>query len=166
MQALCKILSPDIALFNRDHMAFEFIFSLAGVLAMFGWITLLASPWIPRWSDLIAGLLIPTILSSGYLAILLFFPPQHGGGFASFADITQLFSNPEALMAGWVHFLAFDLFVGAWICRTARKENIKFWMVLPCLPVTFMLGPAGFLLFSTVRGLSKMKKRNTTKAAV
>ena len=145
-------------------MDFELIFSLAGLLAMLGWIVLLVSPFIPQWSDRIAGLIIPLTFSFGYLVILLFFPPQTGGGFASFAEVTQLFSNPEALMAGWVHFLAFDLFVGAWICRTARNEGIKFWMVLPCLPITFMLGPAGFLLFSTVRALLKMKQRNLSKA--
>lgn len=144
------------------NMDFELIFSLAGLLAMSGWVTLLVSPLIPHWSHRIAGLIVPITLSFGYLIILLFSSTQNGGGFGSFADVTQLFSNPEALMAGWVHFLAFDIFVGAWICRTGRDENIKFWMVLPCLPVTFMFGPAGFLLFSIVRTFRKgMNKSNS-----
>lgn len=140
-------------------MDFELIFSLAGLLAMSGWVTLLFSPLIPHWSDQIAGLIIPGALSIGYLVILLFFPTQNSGGFGSFADVTQLFSSPEALMGGWIHFLAFDLFVGAWICRTGRHESIKFWMVLPCLPVTFMFGPAGLLLFSTIRVFMRSKNQ-------
>ena len=119
-------------------MDFELIFSTAGLLAMLGWGTLIASPRIPNWSDRIAGTLIPITLSIGYLGIILFSPGQgEGGGFGSFAEVTQLFSNPTALMAGWVHFLAFDLLIGAWICRTGRREGMSFWMVLPCLPITF-----------------------------
>lgn len=132
-------------------MNFELVFSIAGLLSMLGWVLLLLSPYIPNWSDRIAGFIIPGILSIGYLVILLFFSGQNDGGFGSFADVTQLFSNPEALMSGWIHFLAFDLFVGAWICRTGRNEKINFGVILPCLPITFMFGPAGFLLFSAVR---------------
>jgi hypothetical protein len=131
-------------------MNHELVFSIAGMLSMLGWITLLVSPWIPTWSDRIAGLVIPATLSVGYLATLLLFWPD-SGGFGSFAEVQQLFMSPDALMAGWVHFLAFDLVVGAWICRTARQENIRFWFVLPCLPLTFLFGPVGFLLFSVIR---------------
>lgn len=136
-------------------MDLELVFSLTGTLSLLGWAALLASPLIPNWSERIAGLVVPLVLSTGYVVILLFSSTQNGGGFDSFADVTQLFSHPEALMGGWIHFLAFDLIVGAWICRTARQEGINFWMVLPCLPVTFLFGPAGFLLFSTVRAIRR-----------
>ncbi|WP_421849519.1 abscisic acid-deficient protein Aba4 family protein [Oricola sp.] len=45
----------------------------------------------------------------------------------------------------------FDLFIGAWVCRTARAEGIASWTVLPCLPLIFLFGPAGFVAFWTVR---------------
>lgn len=138
-------------------MDYELVFSVAGILAMFGWATLLVSPLIPQWSNRIAGLGVPIVLSIGYIAILVLFPTPNGG-FGNFAEVTQLFSNPQALMAGWVHFLVFDLFVGAWICRTGRQESIRFWLVLPCLPVTFLFGPAGFLLFTVVRGLGAPRR--------
>lgn len=133
-----------------DH---ELAFSIAGLLAMAAWATLLASPFIPVWSDRFAGLTIPIILSVGYLVLALR-PNENGGGFGSLADVSQLFGNRSALLAGWIHFLAFDLLIGAWICRTARNESIRFWWVLPCLPLTFLFGPAGFLLFSGIRCLS------------
>lgn len=134
-------------------MHYELLFSIAGILAMIGWATLLVSPYFPVLSDLIAGMVIPVILSLGYLALLVFFPAE-SGGFESFAEVMLLFSNPQALLAGWVHFLAFDLLIGAWICRKGRQENIRFWLVLPCLPVTFLFGPAGYLLFSVVRAFN------------
>jgi len=131
-------------------MNHELVFSLAGSLAMAGWAALFASPLIPVWSDRIAGLVVPAILSAGYVAILFAFPAP-GGGFGSFAAVMELFSHAAALMAGWIHFLAFDLLVGAWICRQGRGIGMPFWLVAPCLPVTFLFGPAGFLLFQLVR---------------
>lgn len=139
-------------------MDYELVFSGAGLLAMLGWLMLLVSPWTPVWSDRIAGLVIPCLLAVGYLGVIVLLPSA-GGGFGSFAEVTELFSNPQVLMAGWIHFLAFDLVVGAWICRRARDENIRFWAVLPCLPVTFLVGPAGFLLFSLVRGANSVLQR-------
>ena len=133
-------------------MDYEVVFSVAGVVAMFGRAVLLASPWMPVWSDRIAGLFVPITLAAGYTIMFVWFPAD-SGGFGSFAEVTLLFSNPEVLMAGWVHFLAFDLFVGAWICRQGRADGLRFWLVLPCLPVTFLFGPAGFLLFSLVRAV-------------
>jgi len=136
-------------------MDFELIFSLAGLLAMAGWAVLIVSPLMPLWSDRIAGLYIPLLLATAYLLVVLAVPAQNGGGFGSFAEVMQLFSDPAALMAGWIHFLAFDLFVGAWICRTGRREQIAFWKVLPCLPVTFLFGPAGYVLFCAVRAFPR-----------
>ena len=131
-------------------MNYELMFSAAGVLAMIGWVMLLASPWMPLWSDRMAGIVIPTILSGGYIALSVLFPAE-SGGFGTFEKVSLLFSQPQALLAGWVHFLTFDLIVGAWICRTARNVGLHFWLVAPCLPVTFLFGPAGFLLFTVIR---------------
>jgi len=143
-------------------MDYELVFSLVGLLAMLGWAALLVSPWMPIWSDRIAGLLAPLALSAVYVLFLALFPAQDGG-FGSFAEVTRLFSHREAVMAGWVHFLAFDLVVGAWICRAARREGVRFWLVLPCLPVTFLFGPAGFLAFAVVRAVHRAIHR--TRAA-
>ncbi len=58
----------------------------------------------------------------------------------------RLFENPYLLLAGWVHFLAFDLLVGAWEVRDARRVGITHLLVVPCLLLTFMAGPVGLLL--------------------
>ena len=62
-----------------------------------------------------------------------------------------MFSQRGALLAGWVHYLAFDLFVGAWIVATAPKYGIAHWLVLPCLFFTLMAGPVGLLLYFILR---------------
>ncbi|MEL7468988.1 MAG: ABA4-like family protein [Pseudomonadota bacterium] len=140
-----------------DH---ELVFSLAGLLAMAGWAVLAVSPVLPAWSMRLAGEAIPALMSAVYLGLIAIFPAG-SGGLMSFAEVSELFSHPQALMAGWIHFLAFDLFVGGWICRTARDEHIRFLLVLPCLPVTFLFGPAGYLCFQSVRGFSRQTRRES-----
>ena len=73
------------------------------------------------------------------------------GGFGSLAGVAQLFDNEYLLLAGWVHFLAFDLFVGAWEVRDARRLSLRHVLVVPCLILTFMLGPVGLLAYLGVR---------------
>lgn len=141
-------------------MDFETLFSIAGLIAMIGWLCLLASPLIATWADWIAGLLLPLILSMGYIILLVIPVAESAGGFGTLADVMVLFSYEHAALAGWVHFLAFDLFIGAWVCRTARTESIRFWIVVPCLPLVFLFGPAGFLAFQIIRAF-----QNGTKSA-
>ncbi len=136
-------------------MNLELCFSVAGVLAMAGWLTLLVSPLTPKWSDNIAGRFVPALLSVGYVIIAVFLSRGAEGGFGSLGEIVELFSHEEALLALWVHVLAFDLLIGAWICRTARLEDLNFWLVIPCLLLTFLFGPAGFLAFSLLRFLAR-----------
>lgn len=74
-----------------------------------------------------------------------------GGGFGSLAELAVLFGQPEALLAGWLHYLAFDLFVGAWEARDAAERGISKWLVAPCLFFTLMAGPLGLLLYLGLR---------------
>jgi hypothetical protein len=74
-----------------------------------------------------------------------------GGGFSTLAQVAVLFSSPYALLAGWIHYLAFDLFTGAWQAREAARLGISRWIVLPCLLLTFLLGPLGLALFLVLK---------------
>jgi hypothetical protein len=69
-----------------------------------------------------------------------------------------LFQTPGLLLAGWLHFLAFDLFVGAWEVRTARAEGIPHLLIVPALILTFLFGPAGFLLFLVIRAVARQAR--------
>ena len=129
----------------------EAIFSAVSTLAMLGWIVLLASPFIKRWAWIISGAAIPILLSVAYAGLILAFFAEAEGDFGSLAGVQKLFETPEAALAGWIHFLAFDLFVGVWVARTAQAEGMRFLFVIPCLFLTFMFGPAGYLAFTGLR---------------
>ena len=132
-------------------MPLEQIFSLANASALFGWIVLALSPIAPKWALRISGYVIPLLLSILYAGLIFAFWSRAEGGFDSLANVMQLFTMREAALAGWVHFLAFDMFVGVWEVKTARREGIPHIYVLPCLALTFMFGPIGFLLFMAIR---------------
>ena len=78
-------------------------------------------------------------------------------GFGSLAEVSAMCSNPYALAAGWLHYLAFDLFVGAWEVFDSQKNNVAHWYVVPCLLLTLMLGPVGLALYLSIRGIRTKK---------
>lgn len=127
------------------------LFQLANPLALLGWIALALSRWTPRLSAVTAGLVIPLVLAVGYSALMLAHWASGEGGFNSLQAVSELMSNRWLLLAGWIHYLAFDLLVGAWEVRVGRREGIPHLLVLPCLALTFLFGPAGFLLFQALR---------------
>ncbi|MDP2121570.1 MAG: ABA4-like family protein [Hoeflea sp.] len=127
------------------------LFQLSGPVAMAGWLALALTPFAPRLAQMTASLVIPVILSIAYAALILSNWSGAEGGFGSLADVMLLFTNPAIALAGWLHYLAFDLFVGAWEVRTARRESIPHLLVLPCLVLTFLFGPIGLLVFLGLR---------------
>jgi hypothetical protein len=62
-----------------------------------------------------------------------------------------LFTSPSVVLVGWVHYLVFDLFVGAWEVRDAHRRSISHLFVVPCLVMTLMLGPIGLLAYLLLR---------------
>lgn len=127
------------------------LFQLSGPVAIAGWLALALTPLAPRLTQLAASLIIPAILSLAYAALILAHWSGAEGGFNSLADVMLLFTNPAVALAGWLHYLAFDLFVGAWEIRTARRTGIPHLLVLPCLVLTFLFGPIGLLAFLGLR---------------
>ena len=136
----------------------EQIFSLTSLIAIAGWILLIALPRRP-WASTIAGRAIPLLLSAVYLMLLFQHWGEGKGGFGSLATVSELFANPYILLAGWIHYLAFDLFVGAWQVRDAAEHRISHWLVVPCLVLTFLFGPVGlFSYFAARSALEKVEK--------
>jgi ABA4-like protein len=131
----------------------EGLFSACNLLAMAGWVLLLAAPRRP-WAVRIAGTAIPLTLASAYLAVFALHARGSSGGFSSLAAVAELFSNPWLLLAGWIHYLAFDLFIGAWQTRDALARRVPRLLLAPCLVMTFMLGPIGLLCYHLVRARS------------
>ena len=141
------------------------LFPYASTAAMIGWLALTASPLGPRAAQIVAALIVPLVLSVGYAALLLAFWAGAPGGFGSLANVMLLFTDPGVALAGWVHYLAFNLFVGAWITRTARAEGIAHLFILPCLALTLLFGPAGYLTFAALRAVRTLRATMTRAAA-
>ena len=127
----------------------EGMFSACNLLATAGWVLLLAVPRNRR-AITIAGRAIPLTLAAVYLLLFVLHARESRGGFSSLAAVAQLFDNHWLLLAGWVHYLAFDLFIGAWETRDAMARGVSRLWLAPCLVLTFMLGPIGLLCYHVV----------------
>ena len=134
-------------------MSAETLFTICGRVAMVGWIVLIVAPrW--RWSAPIIGkFVIPLLLAMVYVGVLATHAAGSRGGFSSLAAVGELFADPWILLSGWVHYLAFDLFVGAWEVRDAARSGVPHWLVVPCLLLTFLVGPTGLLAYCTCRAV-------------
>ncbi|HEY1238904.1 MAG TPA: ABA4-like family protein [Bryobacteraceae bacterium] len=131
----------------------EQVFSIANTVALLGWLVLIAGwRWKPA-ATLVSAVLVPMLFAVLYSYLVMAHFRDSGGGFSSLAAVQQLFSNPWALLAGWIHYLAFDLFIGSWQARDAKRNGVPFLLVVPCLALTFLFGPAGLLLYFVIRGI-------------
>ncbi len=74
-----------------------------------------------------------------------------GGGFSTLPAVMKLFTNPGLVMLGWVHYLTFDLLVQLWERAEADRIGLSRWVLAPCMFMTLMLGPIGWLLFMVAR---------------
>ena len=142
----------------------ETIFSLCGQLALVGWILLIVAPrW--RWSaGLIAPFVIPLILAVVYLVLIVSHWSGHRGGFGSLSGVADLFSDRWILLGGWIHYLAFDLFLGAWQVRDSARVGVPHWLVIPCLILTFLVGPVGLLAYITCRQAIRLRAKREISA--
>nr|WP_299173261.1 ABA4-like family protein [uncultured Allomuricauda sp.] len=134
------------------------IFSIANSMAMPMWLLMII---LPKWKVtrfLIDHKVIPLLLSLIY-AFYMILHIQTGGGldFGSLSSVMALFTVENAVMAGWVHYLAFDLLIGMWMLNENQKLGIHQLLMAPYLFATFMLGPVGFLLFMIIRTLKTSK---------
>jgi hypothetical protein len=133
------------------------VFQGANSVALLAWLALLASPPSVRWARSVrrfSGRLVPLALALLYVALLaLHWRGQ--GGFGTLAEVRALFDVPGLLAAGWVHYLAFDLFVGAWIAERGAALGLPHWQLVPVLVLTFLFGPAGLLAFFGLRALHR-----------
>jgi hypothetical protein len=134
-------------------MTAEFVFGLVNPAALLGWLILIWSvirknDWL---RDEIAGRLWPLALAAFYTLLILLFFAKAPGGFDTLPHVQQLFTSPWAALAGWVHYLAFDLFMGATIARRVMAAGLSRLWLIPLLPLTFLFGPAGLLGFEILR---------------
>lgn len=135
------------------------LFRVLNLAVLPAWALLVVAP---RWRGTQAAvhaLWIPALLGVVYGALLLSAETPEGASFGSLEGVGLFFQDPHALLAGWVHYLVFDLFVGAWEARDAARRGVPALQVAPCLVLTLMLGPLGLLAYL---GLRFAHTRSTT----
>lgn len=142
-------------------MTADAAFAIANPLALAGWLALIAGIALKRpvLRDVIAGRVIPLILSAAYTALILIFWWTAEGGFGALADVQRLFTQPWVALAGWVHYLAFDLAIGAWISRQIMERGLNRLFLVPILPLTFLFGPIGYLAAQGLLTLTAKESR-------
>lgn len=144
----------------------DVIFSVAGMLAMAGWGLLALSPLSGKWREMlwrVTGILIPSGIGIVYLYLISTEFPGAPGGYGSLAQVRALFSVEALLLAGWLHYLAFDLFVGTWIARDGASNCVPHLLLLPCFGLTFLFGPVGLIAYLSLRFL--LRRRMGTSPA-
>jgi hypothetical protein len=137
----------------------ELLFKFANLFAAVGWLCLIAGivtnrPWL---RDRLARVYWPTAIAVGYTLAIIAGWSSGEGGFASLAEVRRLFASDWLLLAGWMHYLAFDLFVGASIAAETERASLSRLVLIPVLPLSFLFGPMGFLLFQIIRLVTRRK---------
>ena len=131
------------------------LFHVCSAAVIPGWLLLMFLPgW--KWTQRITTFFLIVPLAALYLGLFLAYWNSHLG-VGSLDQVYAIFQNPAMVLAGWIHYLAFDLFIGSWEVRDARKIGIHHVLVIPCLLGTFLVGPVGLLLYLLLR--LGMKKR-------
>lgn len=132
-----------------------FLFKLVSAIAAFGWGILIFAPnWKYANLVIVNGLVIGLALFYVYLLFIRMDPKDEDypkGNFLTLEGISLLFRNPKNLLAGWVHYLAFDLMLGIYIKTEANALGINHFIQIPCFLLTFLLGPVGLLAFIIIQ---------------
>lgn len=132
-------------------------FAFANNFGLLAWLALLVSLFVARirpWVWPATQFVIPALWAAAYIVLLARGLPETEGSFGSIEGVRSLFASDSALTAGWLHYLAFDLFVGTWIARDSTERRIHGLLVAPCLALTLFFGPAGLLLYLILRAAS------------
>jgi len=140
----------------------DLLFRVASTIALTGWIVLALAP-LQRPLAVFVARLLAAVLCGGYLAVLIHAlshgPAPSGASFNSLDGVMALLKTREAFLAGWVHYLAFDLFTGAWEAETAPAARVPHWLLLVCLTLTFLAGPVGLLTYLVLRATRQRSTR-------
>lgn len=145
-------------------MDWNAVFEGASTMALAAWVALIL---LPRWRLLIGTLRfgVLSVLALLYVTLIFgYFFGVDGGGFNSIAEVRALFASDPVLVAGWVHYLAFDLFVGIWIASRADVIGLSRFLQAPILAATFMFGPLGLVLFYAVLAAGQFGRRGAFQA--
>ena len=139
------------------------IFSMANLFALLAWVALIFGPRREIVFTVLregaVGLL--SLFYATLLIYLMVFAPAPGGetpDFSTMEGVRTIFATDAGLTLGWVHYLAFDLFVGLWVARNADAISLSRLVQAPILLATFLFGPLGLCIYLIVRRIHGLPK--------
>lgn len=142
------------------------IYLASTLLAFSGWVLLFVSVGLSAGISCLVARVIPALLAVVYTILMVTVLPFEGGSFRTLGDVASLFGRPEVALVGWVHYLAFDLFIGAWQVQTAHRMQLPNIVLVPALLLTMIFGPVGLLFFLAVQVLYRHNGKETHAAMV
>ena len=129
----------------------NFAFTLASLSVQPMWLLLI---FLPKWKGtkfLTTHHVVPIFLAVLYTLFITKAITEAGMmDFSSLSSVMDLFTDPTAAVAGWIHYLAFDLLIGMWMVRQNETAMLHGVIMGFCLLLTFFAGPVGFLLFTII----------------
>jgi len=140
----------------------ESLFAAANFMAMIAWGMLIM---LPRWRGtklLVRSGALPIALAAGYTLLIAVNIGEGDGGFGSLEQVNRLFQHPYLLLAGWVHYLVFDLLIGIWEVNDAEQCAITHLAITPALLLTFFFGPMGWLLYLVIKGITGAQQKRAS----
>jgi Domain of unknown function (DUF4281) len=152
-------------------MQWETIFSIANAWPLLFWLLLALGPRTEATARIVLfGGIAPLALTYAILLPLIMTgtldpvgPPGAGSpNFTELSGIMAIFQSKGGATVGWIHYLAFDLFVGLWIARNADRHGYFRWLQVPILFFTLMAGPLGLVLYLLLRLTCKNPPENAT----
>lgn len=129
----------------------EHLYEIVNTLILPAWLMIMfASQW--RWTNkIVLSGYYSLAFSVVYLLLIIFNFDLNNFNFSTLENVKQVFTNDYFLLAGWVHYLAFDLLIAAWIVKDSKENNVQSLILLPILAFTFYLGPIGYLFYRTYK---------------
>lgn len=133
-------------------MLYETIFNIFNSGILLFWMLLLFFPKQSITQKVIAYPWVPLVIAFGYIYFMGMTSGTFSADLTSLNGLTKMFqnANPQGVAAGWLHYLAFDFWVGCWMLKNSQEKGVKhLWMLVPML-FTFMLGPVGIIIYTLV----------------
>ena len=137
-------------------MTASIVFQIVNTLVLPAWLILI---FLPRksWRKPVIYVLSMVMAALYIFYVIIGLGDMDMQSFNSLAGVKNMFTSDMAVLTGWIHYLVFDLLIGSWIVDQSKKNRISHLLIIPCLLLCFMFGPAGFLLYKLIQ-LVKLKK--------
>ncbi len=139
----------------------DILYALTGLIIIVCWALLILHPDRSSRFITVPKFAVPVAFGLIYAGVMMAKFAGSGGGYGSIAEVRALFVHDDILLAGWLHYLAYDFFIGVWIAEQADRMALSRQIQAVILVVAFMFPPMGLTLFLVTRAATRGLERIT-----